>query len=86
MDSGNLLVAMKVTSFMPVAAFKQRMDTLIDRVGELPPAEGFDEVRMAGARGAALERERRTNGIPLAAGTAEEMARIGVDLGVPFPA
>ncbi|HJO69574.1 MAG TPA: Ldh family oxidoreductase [Rhodospirillales bacterium] len=85
-DSGNLLVAMKVASFMPVAAFKQRMDTLIDRVGELPPAEGFDEVRMAGARGAALERERRTNGIPLAAGTAEEMARIGVDLGVPFPA
>ena len=85
-DSGNLLIAMKVASFMPVAEFEQRMDTLIERVRALPPAEGFDEVRMAGARGAALERERRASGIPLAAGTAAEMARIGEDLGVPFPA
>jgi LDH2 family malate/lactate/ureidoglycolate dehydrogenase len=84
-DSGNLLVAMKVASFMPVKAFKRRMDTLIERVGALSPAEGFDEVRMAGARGAALERERRTFGIPLAAWSAAEMTRIGEDLGVPFP-
>ena len=82
---GAFLMAFKVEAFMPVDAFKARMDTLIDRIHALEPAAGFDAVRVPGERGAALAAARRQDGIPLAPGVVDKLSRLGADVGVAFP-
>ena len=70
---------------MPSDTFARRMDTLIDKVKELKPAEGFDGVRVAGERGARLEDEYRPFGLPLNPKDVEILSGLGVELGVLFP-
>ncbi|MDP6787197.1 MAG: Ldh family oxidoreductase [Rhodospirillales bacterium] len=83
--SGNFHMAFKVEAFMPSDTFAQRMDTLIDKIQDLEPAEGFDEVRVAGQRGARLEDEYRAAGLPLNAKDVETLSKLGDELGVSFP-
>ncbi len=83
--SGNFHMAFKVEAFMPSDTFARRMDTLIDKVKELPPAEGFDEVRVAGERGARLEVGYRASGLPLNPKDVEVLSGLGDELGVSFP-
>lgn len=45
---GHVFVAMRPDLFMPMAEFKQRMDTMIERLKASEAAEGFDEVLMPG--------------------------------------
>ena len=83
---GAFVMAVKVATFMPVARFKARMDTLAERVNALPPAPGFDRVRVPGERGARLAAEMGAHGIPLAPALVATLAALGAELGVPFPA
>jgi L-2-hydroxycarboxylate dehydrogenase (NAD+) len=62
---GHLFVAMRPDLFMPMPAFKARMDTMIDRLKDSHPAEGFAEVLMPGEPEARREAERRRMGIPI---------------------
>ena len=83
--SGNLHVALRVDAFMAPYQFARRMEMLAARVEALPPAPGFDEVRLPGVRGARLEAELRTHGVPLPAALAAGLAELGAGLGVGFP-
>jgi LDH2 family malate/lactate/ureidoglycolate dehydrogenase len=83
--SGNFHMAFKVEAFMPADTFARRMDTLIDKVKKLPPADGFDEVRVAGERGARLEYEYTASGIPLNLKDVDILSGLGDELGVIFP-
>ena len=47
---GHVFVAMRPDLFMPMAEFKQRMDTMIERLKASEAAEGVDEVLMPGER------------------------------------
>lgn len=85
MDSGNFLLALDVSIFMPPAEFAARMEALMERVHGLDPAPGVDTVRVPGERSALLEAERRRDGIPLSATTLGELRALGERLGVPFP-
>jgi LDH2 family malate/lactate/ureidoglycolate dehydrogenase len=78
-------MAFKVEAFMPSDTFAQRMDTLIDKIKDLEPAEGFDEVRVAGERGARLEDEYRASGLPLNPKDVDALSKLGDELGVSFP-
>ena len=82
---GGFFLAFKVEAFMPLCAFGSRMDTLIDRVHALAPAEGFDAVRVPGERGARLAEMRRRDGIPLERSLAQALGALGEELGVEFP-
>jgi LDH2 family malate/lactate/ureidoglycolate dehydrogenase len=83
--SGNFHMAFKVEAFMSSDTFAQRMDTLIDKIKNLEPAEGFDEVRVAGERGARLEDEYRASGLPLNPKDVDALSKLGDELGVSFP-
>ncbi|MDP7652903.1 MAG: Ldh family oxidoreductase [Rhodospirillales bacterium] len=83
--SGNFHMAFKVEAFMSSDTFAQRMDTLIDKIKDLEPAEGFDEVRVAGERGARLEDEYRASGLPLNPKDVDALSKLGDELGVSFP-
>jgi LDH2 family malate/lactate/ureidoglycolate dehydrogenase len=82
---GHVFMAIRPDLFMPLAEFKSRMDTMIDRLKDSKPAEGFDEVLMPGEPEERRERERSRTGIPL---TAEVLALLRAEaesLGVSLP-
>ncbi len=85
-DSGNFHLALRADAFMPAEAFGQRADILLDRINSLEPAADFDSVRYPGQRGAELEKERRTNGIPVNADLFQQLNKLAEDLAVPPPA
>lgn len=70
---GHVFMAIRPDLFMPMADFKQRMDTLIERLKDSHPAEGRGEVLMPGEPEARREAERMRTGIPL---TAEVLASL----------
>jgi len=81
-DVGHFFLAMRPDLFVPEADYRNRMDTLIERVHGSPTAQGVDEVLVAGEPELRHEAERRRRGIPYSAneGAAlqEEAARAGV--------
>jgi LDH2 family malate/lactate/ureidoglycolate dehydrogenase len=81
-DVGHFFLAMRPDLFVPDAAYRHRMDTLIERVRSCPTAPGIDEVLVAGEPERRHEIERRRCGIPYSANEVaalqEEAARAGV--------
>lgn len=62
---GHAFMAIRPDLFMPMAEFKQRMDAMLERLKDSEPAEGFDEVLMAGEPEARREQQRLRTGLPL---------------------
>jgi LDH2 family malate/lactate/ureidoglycolate dehydrogenase len=82
---GHVFMAMRLDLFTSMADFKQRMDTMIERLKDSGPADRCDEVLMPGEPEARSETERLQTGIPL---TAEVLASLRVEadtLGVALP-
>jgi LDH2 family malate/lactate/ureidoglycolate dehydrogenase len=84
---GHFFLAMKPDLFVSKADYRDRMDTLIERVHTCPTAHGVDEVLMPGEPERRHEEERRRSGIPYSANEVaplqEEAAKANVaSLGV----
>jgi LDH2 family malate/lactate/ureidoglycolate dehydrogenase len=80
---GHVFVAMRPDPFMPLADFKHRLDTMLERFKASEPADAFDEVLMPGESEAHREVERRRTGLPI---TTEVLASIQAEaaaLGIP---
>jgi LDH2 family malate/lactate/ureidoglycolate dehydrogenase len=80
---GHVFVAMRPDPFMPLADFKHRLDTMIERFKASEPADAFDEMLMPGEPEARREVERRRTGLPI---TTEVLASIQAEaaaLGIP---
>jgi LDH2 family malate/lactate/ureidoglycolate dehydrogenase len=79
---GHFFLAMKPDLFVPLAEYRARMDKLVRRVHECPPAEGFSEILMPGEMEGRLEAERKRAGIPYnvkeVAGLQKEAAAAGL--------
>jgi len=82
---GHVFMAIRPDLFMPMAEFKQRMDTMIDRLKDSQPADGFDEVLMPGEPEARREEERTRTGIPLTAEVLASLETEAADLKVAMP-
>lgn len=83
---GHVFMAIRPDLFMPMAEFKRRMDSMIQRFKDSEPAEGFDEVLMPGEPELRYEAERLRTGIPI---TTEVLASLEIEgnaLGVAMPA
>jgi L-2-hydroxycarboxylate dehydrogenase (NAD+) len=70
---GHVFMAIRPDLFLPMADFKQRMDTMIDRLKDSEPADGFDEVLMPGEPELRREAELAQTGLPI---TAEVLASL----------
>ena len=84
--TGHFMMAFTVESFMPLAEFRQRMDTAHDRIKALKKASGVDEILLPGERESRLESEYRRDGIPLTPATITNMKALGARHDTPFPA
>ena len=81
-DVGHFFLAMKPDLFVPQEDYRNRMDTLIERVHAAPTAPGFEEVLMPGEPERRHQEERRRRGIPYSANEVaplqEEAAKAGI--------
>jgi LDH2 family malate/lactate/ureidoglycolate dehydrogenase len=78
-----ILLAIALSAFTDVAAFKARMDAYIDEIKSSKKAKGSEVIYVAGEPEVIKMQERLEKGIPLQAKVAEELSALGKDLGVP---
>jgi ureidoglycolate dehydrogenase (NAD+) len=82
----SVLAAIDIGAFGDVEQYKANVDATIDGLKALPPAEGFDEVLVPGEPEKRTRAEREQQGIPLPAGTVENLRQAAAKLGVALPA
>ena len=82
---GHFLTVWDPGKLSDIAAFKSRMDSMIQEYHGLSPADGFTEVLFPGEIEGKRRRERRNSGIPLESGVLQELIELGNALGVAFP-
>lgn len=81
----NCFMAIEVERFMPREEFGRSMDRLIEMMKSAAPAEGYDEVLVAGEPEWRAERERRREGIPVDEGVWLKLVAEAERLGVAVP-
>ena len=78
-------LAIDIERFLPRAEFIQRMDRLIGLMKSAAPADGYDEVLVAGEPEWRAEQERLRHGIPIEEGVWSKLLAAAERLGVPAP-
>ncbi|MBL6928709.1 MAG: Ldh family oxidoreductase [Rhodospirillales bacterium] len=84
-NAGHFLMAIKPDLFMPMAEYRERMDTLVERVKACPRAEGFDEILMPGEPEAREHERRLADGIPLTGDIVETLNKEADTAGIRHP-
>jgi ureidoglycolate dehydrogenase (NAD+) len=85
-DSQNSVVAaIDISAFTDVDSYKADVDTLIEGIRALPPADGFDEVMVPGEPEDRTYEERKREGIPLPGGTVSNLQEVAAELGIELP-
>jgi ureidoglycolate dehydrogenase (NAD+) len=86
-DAQNSVVAaIDISVFTDVERYKADVDTLIEGLRKLPPAESFTEVMVPGEPEDRIAEERKRDGIPLPGGTVRNLQTVAAELGVELPA
>jgi LDH2 family malate/lactate/ureidoglycolate dehydrogenase len=78
---GHFVAAIDIAAFVDRGEFEERMQGVLGQLRDSRPA-GVEPVRAPGDRGAACERERRADGVPLPAPTRERLVELAERLGV----
>lgn len=81
---GHFFGAIKVSNFMDIDVFKERMDLLINDLTSLPKAQGQDRIYVHGEIEFEHEQDRKKNGIPLNPNVVVFLEHIAGETGVPF--
>ena len=78
----HFFLAIDIARFMPVEEFSARAAELMAMIKSVPPAQGYDEVLVAGEPERRLEAERRAQGIPIEDGNWETLCQAAGRVGV----
>ena len=81
----SVVAAIDIAAFTDLAQYRAEVDRLIDGVRALPGAQGVSEVMVPGEPEDRSEEDRRRRGIPLPAGTVENMRSVAARFRVPLP-
>jgi LDH2 family malate/lactate/ureidoglycolate dehydrogenase len=81
-NTGQVIVAVDITTFADVEAFKKNVDEMWDVMKSSPTLPGVDEVRLPGEHSEQLYRERMANGVPLGAELRKVLDELADRLGI----
>jgi LDH2 family malate/lactate/ureidoglycolate dehydrogenase len=84
-NTGHAFAALKIAAFDDVLAVKRRVDALLRDIAASEPVPGGDGVRVPGARGEALYRERVAGGIPLHPKLVDSLRTLASELKIAAP-
>jgi LDH2 family malate/lactate/ureidoglycolate dehydrogenase len=79
------VIAVDVTAFTELPAFKANVDATLGALKNLPRADGVDELQYPGERGAKAYASREKSGIPIPPVTWEALKKDAQRLGVGLP-
>lgn len=79
---GHFFGAMRVDAFRPADEFKTHMDNWISRFRAAKPIDGQEQVLIPGDPEREMERERRSNGIPLIKPVEDDLRALGIKFGI----
>ncbi len=85
MYTSHCFLAIDISRLMPLEEFQSRMEFLIGTVKSSKPAQGFEEVLVAGDPEWRAEERRTREGIPLDAGVWSRLSALAGECGVPLP-
>jgi len=77
---GHMIFAMRVDNFQPVDEFKREMDRVIREIRSSERMEGVDRIWLPGEMEYERVRERRKNGVPVAASTVQQLRQLAAEL------
>ncbi len=81
-QDGHFVMAIRISAFEDVSAFKARVDRAIQQIHACRRAPGVDRIYAPGEKEFLAERENRRDGIPLPVATLADLRRVAIDLGV----
>jgi L-2-hydroxycarboxylate dehydrogenase (NAD+) len=81
-NTGQTVLAVDISAFTDVQAFKQDVDEVWEVMKSSPTLPGVDEVRLPGERSEMLYRERMDQGVPLAAQLCKVLDELADGLGI----
>ncbi|WP_435655877.1 Ldh family oxidoreductase [Brucella pituitosa] len=79
---GHMFIAIDIERFMPLSAFRDRLDGYIEQLKAEPRAEGTDEILHAGELEHRAEQKRLREGIVLPAKVEQELESLGALYGI----
>jgi hydroxycarboxylate dehydrogenase B len=82
---GTFILAVSAGIFGDPGAVKTAADGVFDRIKQVSPADGFDEVLVPGEPEARATRQRREAGISLPDDTWKEIVAVAAELGISLP-
>jgi LDH2 family malate/lactate/ureidoglycolate dehydrogenase len=85
MRTSQFFLAIEVARFMPLEEFQKRMQSLVQLVKSSQPAQGFEEVLVAGEPEWRAEQQRRRDGITLSEGVWQNLTEAAKKLNVAVP-
>jgi L-2-hydroxycarboxylate dehydrogenase (NAD+) len=81
-NTGQVIVALDISRFSPVEAFKRRVDEVIREMRNSRRMPGVDRIRLPGEQSHAAWQERRVLGIALNDALCNDLERLAADLGI----
>jgi LDH2 family malate/lactate/ureidoglycolate dehydrogenase len=85
MGASHMFLAIDVARFMPMEQFTERMEWLRETITHAAPANGFDDVMIAGDPEWRMEAIRLRDGIPVSRGIWEQLTALADSLSVSVP-
>jgi LDH2 family malate/lactate/ureidoglycolate dehydrogenase len=81
-NTGQFVVAIDISAFLDLDAFKRQVDTVWDTMKSSPLLPGVDEIRLPGERTYRLEEENRAQGVPIHPALDPALARLAAELAI----
>jgi LDH2 family malate/lactate/ureidoglycolate dehydrogenase len=79
-DTGHFLIALDVTRFLPIAAFKAEIDRQLRELKGSKPLPGFGAIRLPGEQRRARRADRTAAGVPVFPEVVEQLDKLAADL------
>ena len=76
--------ALRIDGFMPADEFRRAMDGMVKVYRDLPKAAGVDRIYLAGGVEQEIEKQRRSNGIPLHPTIVTSLQELAEELGIEY--
>lgn len=78
-QAGQLMIALNIEAFQPLAEFNTRMETLITQIKAVPLAQGFSEVFYPGEMEARNDSDNRRRGLLLPEDTLSDLRKVAFE-------
>jgi LDH2 family malate/lactate/ureidoglycolate dehydrogenase len=79
-NTGHFIIALDVSRFMPIAAFKSEVDRQLRDLKSSKVLPGFDTIRLPGEQREARRMDRRTHGVPVFPEVVEQLDKLAAEL------